>query len=318
MRLACADATRLPLPDRSVDLVIGSPPYLEARTYGMGKKARKKLHEWVPWMLDVTREACRVSRGLVIWVCAGQTKRWCYQPGPEGLLYRWVAEKYGLAWRPVYWRRVGIPGSGAKVWYRADIEYCLAFTLRDRLPLPHAVPTANGHPPRWAPGGAMSHRLSDGSRRNQWGGGHKSSSTRRQNGKRQPLGRPSHEFKLKRMKTSSDTIAIQEYKPPVIANPGNVLEVKVGGNQMGHKLAHESVAPYPVGVPRWFIQSHCPLEGLVLDPFMGSGTTAQAAEELGRLWIGLDAQMGQCELTRRRMEPGVQRLLLIQGEAVCA
>ena len=31
--LAQADARRLPLPDRSVDLVFGSPPYVDARLY---------------------------------------------------------------------------------------------------------------------------------------------------------------------------------------------------------------------------------------------------------------------------------------------
>jgi DNA modification methylase len=30
------------------------------------------------------------------------------------------------------------------------------------------------------------------------------------------------------------------------------------------------------------------LGGTVLDPFMGSGTTAQVAQELGREWVGIE------------------------------
>jgi hypothetical protein len=33
--IAVADALHLPLPDKSIDLVFGSPPYMDARTYGI-------------------------------------------------------------------------------------------------------------------------------------------------------------------------------------------------------------------------------------------------------------------------------------------
>src|SRR5262249_44185366 len=43
------DAGRLPLADRSVDLVFGSPPYCDARTYGIA--AQRDCGEWIRWML---------------------------------------------------------------------------------------------------------------------------------------------------------------------------------------------------------------------------------------------------------------------------
>ena len=73
-----ADAEHLPLADRSVDLVFGSPPYCDARTYGI--KAQRKCVEWVEWMLRCTAEAQRVCRGPVLWVAAGVTRKrncWC-------------------------------------------------------------------------------------------------------------------------------------------------------------------------------------------------------------------------------------------------
>ncbi len=78
-----SDAARLPLDGHSVDLVVGSPPYLDARTYGIG--ADRKFAQWVPWMVAVTMECLRVCRGPVWWVWAGCTRNRCYQPGPEAL-----------------------------------------------------------------------------------------------------------------------------------------------------------------------------------------------------------------------------------------
>jgi hypothetical protein len=80
----------------SVDLVFGSPPYADARSYGIG--AQRGCQEWIDWMLDVTAAAVRVSRGLVLWVCASVTRKWCYWPGPEGLLYEWW-KRGGQCWR---------------------------------------------------------------------------------------------------------------------------------------------------------------------------------------------------------------------------
>ena len=318
-----ADACRLPFADQSVDLVFGSPPYADARSYGIG--AGRKCQAWIDWMLEVTREAVRVSRGLVLWVCAGVTRKHCYWPGPEGLVYAWWA-RGGRCWRPAYWHRVGIPGSGGKQWLRADVEYVVAFTGCEKY-LPWADNTANGHPPLWAPGGAMSYRDSEGTRRNQWGAGEKSANTRKANGTRQPPGRPSHVFRAcgpSRRKSGTmkmtrrcvrgyqggDTRQEDLYVPPVLANPGCLVNgIKVGGGLLGHRLAHKNEAPFPEKLADWFIRGWCPPGGTVLDPFSGSGTTVASAVKLGRRGIGCDLRLSQCQLGARRCRD-VQPVLL--------
>ena len=47
-------------------------------------------------------------------------------------------------------------------------------------------------------------------------------------------------------------------------------------------------APCPVKLAKRAIQSSCPVGGVVYDPFMGSGTTAVAAVELGRQFLGTE------------------------------
>lgn len=59
------------------------------------------------------------------------------------------------------------------------------------------------------------------------------------------------------------------------------------------------------------ILASCPPGGLVLDPFLGSGTTAVVARKLGRNFIGIEQQEEYClwackRLDRARTEPGIQ------------
>jgi site-specific DNA-methyltransferase (adenine-specific) len=71
---------------------------------------------------------------------------------------------------------------------------------------------------------------------------------------------------------------------------------------MGSPLAHDNEAPFPEALAEFFIRSFCPLGGVVLDPFSGSGTTAAVAFKTGRLCISMDCRKSQCDLTRRRIE----------------
>jgi hypothetical protein len=310
-----ADATRLPLADRSVDLVFGSPPYCDARTYGIG--AQRDCMAWVEWMMTVTAEAQRVARGPVLWVAAGVTRDRNYWPACEGLMWEWWKRGGDCQlYRPCYWHRVGIPGSGGKDWFRADVEFVMCFKRPGALPW--SDNTAMGHPPKWGPGGEMSNRVSNGARVNQWGHSIASGATTvAKDGSVRSRGqRPSHveyingkpmyrrgkdgERQLTKRNADGDMVS-QSYHVPTKANPGNLIRTNVGGGQMGHPLAHENEAPFPEALAEWFIRSLCPPGGIVLDPFSGSGTTVAVAHRLDRHGIGMDLRMSQCELGRRRL-----------------
>jgi site-specific DNA-methyltransferase (adenine-specific) len=49
------------------------------------------------------------------------------------------------------------------------------------------------------------------------------------------------------------------------------------------------------------ILAGCPLEGTVLDPFAGSGTTCLVARKLGRHYIGIDLNPNYCDMANKRL-----------------
>ncbi|WP_181786104.1 DNA-methyltransferase [Streptomyces phytophilus] len=64
-------------------------------------------------------------------------------------------------------------------------------------------------------------------------------------------------------------------------------------------------ASYPADLPQRCIATSCAKGGLVLDPFSGSGTTAQAAVRLGRRYLGIDLRPDFHDLALTRL--GLQR-----------
>ncbi|MCS1351160.1 site-specific DNA-methyltransferase [Mechercharimyces sp. CAU 1602] len=58
----------------------------------------------------------------------------------------------------------------------------------------------------------------------------------------------------------------------------------------------------PIAIPAKAIQNSCPQEGVVLDPFLGSGSTLIAAEETGRFCYGLELDPVYCDVIVRRWE----------------
>lgn len=291
-------------PDNSVDLVFGSPPYEAARTYGIGFSL--KGQDWVDWMVERMVEMVRISKGLVAMVVEGQTRNFRYSAAPVLLMAD--LHRRGIVLRkPPIFHRVGIPGSGGPDWLRNDYEFIVCCTSGGKLPW--SENTAMGHPPKWAPGGEMSHRVSDGTRRNQWGhSGTGEKSARKINGVRTNAERPSHGIATKRRLERGNEKG-SAYVLPVKANPGNVIKCLVGGGVMGSKLAHENEAPFPEKLAEFFIKSFCPPGGIVLDPFGGSGTTMAAALQSGRKAISVDVRDGQCELMQRRRQEATSRVV---------
>lgn len=68
-------------------------------------------------------------------------------------------------------------------------------------------------------------------------------------------------------------------------------------------------APFPVELPRRFIELYTYRDELVLDPFMGSGSTAVASVLTGRHWVGYEISEEYALQTKRRVEDTVRPIL---------
>ncbi len=68
-------------------------------------------------------------------------------------------------------------------------------------------------------------------------------------------------------------------------------------------------APFPVELPEKLIELYTFADDLVLDPFMGSGSTLVAASRLGRRYVGYDLDPGYVELSMSRVDDEGEPLL---------
>ena len=84
------------------------------------------------------------------------------------------------------------------------------------------------------------------------------------------------------------------------AKPRDVLEIPTTCNGMHEKTPHPTQKPEEL--LRKFVLASSNPGDLVIDPFLGSGTTAVVAEQLRRKWKGCDTSLEYCQWAARRIE----------------
>ena len=77
--------------------------------------------------------------------------------------------------------------------------------------------------------------------------------------------------------------------------PDNVLYITTQSSNHRYSLA------FPVELPSWFIKLFTKLGDTVLDPFLGSGTTAVAASKLGRNYTGIEISARYVSVAQKRL-----------------
>lgn len=81
----------------------------------------------------------------------------------------------------------------------------------------------------------------------------------------------------------------------------DVIETAVESRNSGkHGGKHSAV--YPLLIVRELLHLLCPPQGIVLDPYMGSGTTLVAAKQENRPYLGIDINKSYCQNAREWLE----------------
>lgn len=82
----------------------------------------------------------------------------------------------------------------------------------------------------------------------------------------------------------------------------NVWRYANGGGHIGNIAKSDHPAPFPEALARDHILSWSNAGDVVLDPFMGSGTTAKICVETGRAYIGIEENADWCAFARARID----------------
>lgn len=96
---------------------------------------------------------------------------------------------------------------------------------------------------------------------------------------------------------------ISNWQGRSMAYPTNVLHMATECGNKKHSAA------FPSSLPQWFIKLFTDPGDAVLDPFVGSGTTLEAALQIGRAGVGIDLSAEFVELCRQKLAP-LQGILL--------
>jgi DNA modification methylase len=319
------------LPDGCVNTIVTSPPYYGLRDYGVDGQIGLELtpEEYVVKMVEVFREGKRILRDDgTLWLNLGD----CYAGSGKGA---WNNKNGGQ--KEVYIpdtnsRQARMPKTfnGIKAKDLIGMPWRVAFALQadgwylrsDIIwskpnPMPESVtdrPTKaheylfllTKSPKYYYDFEAIQETAVKGEYANGFRGGsycNNSTFDNSEGGKRKSIGNISYGGKkyTENPDVFNRTKSGELYKYTGKRNKRTIWTVATKPFSEAH------FATFPPDLIKPCILAGCPGNGTVLDMFMGAGTTAATAFELGRNYLGFELNKEYCEIAERRIETAKKR-----------
>ena len=254
------------LPSESVDLVVTSPPYDRQGKYRDGQAYGRDWYEG--FFLKLTAEVHRVLAPHGSFVLNYRSRRHGSERGVlQYELVFWLREQGFLFAEDFVWGKPSPPPGRFNRYLKDAVEYCFQFAKSQQWQF---FPEQCLVPARWdAADRARRRKLPHNYQRVSEPSGH---------GRR-------------RVQAGPDLV-----------RPSTLLlhEPEFAPNPTGHPCR------FPVDLPAFFIKLLTLPGQVVLDPFGGTGTTAVAAEGLGRRWVLTEADAGYAAALPGRLQLGLQ------------
>ena len=252
------------LDDESVDLVITSPPYDGQAKYGNGERYEREWYTGT--FLSVTKQIYRVLRPHGSFVLNYRSKR---HGDERGLLQYelifWLREQGFLFAEDFIWGKPSPPPGRFNRYLKDAVEYVFHF---GKTPQWQFLPEQCLTPARWD--------ARDRERRKKLAHNY------------ERVNEPSGQGR-KRVQAGPDMVrpsTLLLMEPEFLPNPT------------------EHPSRFPVALPAFFINLLTKSGQLVVDPFAGTGTTAVAAEQLGRQWLCVDTNATYASVLPERLRTG--------------
>ena len=303
------------LPDNSVDCCVTSPPYYALRDYGVdGQIGLEETPEaYIAKLSDVFMEVYRVLKPEgTLWLNIGDSYNGNKKGNTETIKHKVVAESNDF--HKKLWK-------GAKQKDLIGVPWMLAFTLRSQgwylrqdiiwekgNPLPESVTDrcTKSHEyiflmsksqKYYFDYEAIQEEATSSGKPRVFGANNQKGTLRNDVGRVfnprtkncQYDGQKPNSFHLSRENGEPD----KEY---YVRNKRDVWSVNVKPCSEAH------FATYPFELIKPCILAGCPENGIVLDPFMGSGTTAIVARSLNRNYIGVELNPEYIKIAQKRLE----------------
>ncbi len=271
----CGDALQWlgQMPAELVDTIVTSPPYYRQRDYGHAQQlgGESTPQQYVDRLVEILGECARVLKSTgTCWLVLGDK----YIHGDlQGLPWRvaLALQEHGWILRSdIVWQKPNAMPSAVKNRPTTDHEYIFLLTRAkkyyydvDAIREPHVT-------------------FSESSRMR---GGRKHFFQR---GSTPETGKNAGDSNL------HDARWDQAFHP-LGRNKRTVWSVPLSKSRDSH------FAVFPRQLVEIMIRAGSPPQGLVLDPFLGSGTTALVARQLERHYLGIDCVEDYCQLARDRL-----------------